>query len=64
MKDSKITLDFEKGTEGIFNIYFEFDCTFNGETRTVKIEEYNLNATCDIYLEHIKSSIESFFDFE
>ena len=64
VRDSKITLDFEKGTEGIFNISFEFDCTFNGETRTVKIEEYKLNATCDIYLEHIKSSIESFFDFE
>ncbi len=64
VKDSKIILDFDKDTKGILNIYFEFDCTFNGETRTIKIENYPLDATCDVYLEHIQSSIESFFNFE
>ena len=64
VKDSKVILDFEKGTKEILNIYFEFDCIFNGETKTIKVEEYKLDATCDVYLEHIQSCIDSFFDFE
>lgn len=64
VKDSQVILDFEKGTKEILNIYFEFDCIFNGETKTIKVEEYKLDATCDVYLEHIQSCIDSFFDFE
>ena len=64
VKDTQVILDYEKGTKEILNIYFEFDCIFNGETKTIKVEEYKLDATCDVYLEHIQSCIDSFFDFE
>ena len=64
VKDTQVILNFEKGTKEILNFYLEFDCIFNGETKTIIVEEYKLDATCDVYLEHIQSCIDSFFDFE
>ena len=62
--DGPIVITYDKNTDSILNTYFEFDCIFNAETRTIRIEDYNLVADLDVYVEHIKSQIDAFFNFE
>ena len=62
--DDPIVITYDKNTDSILNTYFEFDCIFNGQTRTIRIDDYNLVADLDVYVEHIKSQIDAFFNFE
>ncbi|MCR5422305.1 MAG: hypothetical protein K6E74_01520, partial [Bacilli bacterium] len=62
--DDPIVITYGKNTDSILNTYFEFDCVFNGQTRTIRIDDYNLVADLDVYVEHIKSQIDAFFNFE
>ena len=64
INDNVIKISYDKNTEAILNMYFEFDCIFNGDIKTIRIDDYDLEAGLDVYIENIKSHIDAFFNFE
>ena len=60
---SKVTFTYDN-IDSILNMYFEFDCIFNAENRTIEVYDYQLDVGMDIYLEHITSQVDAFFNFE
>ena len=59
----KIIFNFEN-TDSILDLYFEFNCIFNTENRNVEVHDYKLDVGMDIYIEHITSQVDAFFNFE
>ena len=61
--EDKIVINYDN-TDSILNMYFEFDCIFNAQSKTIVVDEYQLDVGMDIYIEHITSQIGAFFNFE